>query len=368
MQTNKKANLNYAPVLAEIFRGKNNNGEPIIECVYHGLIAVVDGDGESIFSAGDVNTPVHMRSCAKPFQVLPLLEIGYFSEGKDRTLSQLQLADLALLMSSHIGSAIHTSRVAELLDMIGLDPTSLRCGVHPPLDENVRRHLAEQKKQPSVLHNNCSGKHVAMLMACLKKQFDLSTYEDSNHPLQIWIKNLIAKIADLKVESINSGIDGCSLPSLVIPIKNLALLYARLAFWQQNLATDNWLKAAFSKIWTAAVNYPQYIAGEQRFDTELMRAGHQTIFCKSGADGLVALAIMPCEKFPKGLGIAIKIADGDAKQTIRPVVVKRLLEILQLWPNNASLERFNLSFKNLRGLVTGGINFTFGASGIIPKI
>lgn len=345
-----------APLLVEIFRGEDGSGQPIIECVHHGLIAVVNGLGEVIYAHGDIENLVHMRSTAKPFQVLPLFEMGIFKNQKRGRLKDLDPCDLVLMISSHAGQDLHTTRIANLLSLLGLDENALRCGSHSPQDQATWCKLLLQQQPPTALHNNCSGKHVAMLMACLTEGYDINSYEEINHPLQQRIKALVAQLADLAEEDIYWGIDGCSLPSFVIPLNKLALMYARLSLWQffPKAGEPSWIGPAFNKIWTSVVAHPEYLAGENRFDTILIRAGGQTIFSKAGADGLQALAIRPCDRFPHGLGIAIKVADGDPKQTTRALVVKALLEQLGLWPQEPALLKLVPQFKNFRGLVTGG--------------
>lgn len=352
MQNTHLSNLQNAPTLVEIFRGENAKGQPIIEIVHRGLICVQNGLGEVMFARGDIKTLNHMRSTAKPFQVLPLLELGVFDDGASKLLP----SDLTLMMSSHAGHSMHTSRVAELLARVGLSQKDLRCGIHPPQDDGTRKNLIRSMAKPTELHNNCSGKHTAMLMACLKHGFSIDNYEELNHPLQQRIHKLILDISDLAEQEIGMGIDGCSLPTLAMPLTNLTLMYARLAYWQEHLPEDKppWLRAAFKRIWTAATSYPSYLAGDNRFDTELIRAGQEQIFSKTGADGMHAISVLPCKKYPTGLGIAIKIIDGDARQTIRPLVVKQLLSDLEIWPAEPKLDQFLPLFKNYRGLLTGG--------------
>ena len=100
MNNNHLDNLKNAPALVKIFRGHHPDGEPI-EKVPIAANLVVTGLNKPVFSRGDEKTLTHMRSCAKPLQVLPLLEMGFFD---DCDLSQgLKPSDLALMMSSHAG-------------------------------------------------------------------------------------------------------------------------------------------------------------------------------------------------------------------------------------------------------------------------
>lgn len=341
-----------APLLVTLSRIMERD-TPIIECAHRGLISVVDGMGEVVYGMGDESVLCHMRSCAKPFQVMPLLEMGLFDD-LDKT--PLSLADLALMMSSHAGSTIHTSRVAALLAGLGLSHSDLRCGIHAPQDESVRRDLLIKQTPPTELHNNCSGKHTAMLIACLHKGFSITSYEDRDHPLQQWIRATLMHLGDLKAHQIIASVDGCSMPSWAVPFKNIALLYARLAFWQTKAPAQSLSFAqAFKTIWEAATSHPEQIAGEHKFDTELIRAGRGQIISKTGADGLHALSILPSPLYPHGLGIAIKIADGDLRQTIRPLVVKSLFRELQIDVNASVFDRFMPPTKNFRGIVVSEV-------------
>lgn len=356
MQNNRSISLKDAPVLLEILRGSGKNA--VVECVHHGLIAVVDGFGESVFSYGESETLIFLRSTAKPLQLLPLFKLGIFD---DFAALPFRESDIALMMSSHSGQAIHTKRVEELLSLIGLSPSALRCGIHSPQDETTRKELKASGLKPTVLHNTCSGKHVAMLLACLKQGFDISNYEDPMHPLEQQIQKILLEMGDLNEKEIAVGIDGCSLPTWALPLKSAALIYARLAYWQNDLPSDrpSYLKEAFKKMWMSATRFPEYIGGNNRFDTEIMRAGKQQLFSKTGTDGMQALAFLPSREFPKGLGIAVKIADGDPRFTIRPLVLKELLSRLGLWPSDKSLDAFLPPSTNLRGLTTTAARFSF---------
>lgn len=355
--------LSSAPLLVEIYRGFDRQQQPIIERVHHGIIVIKDGLGRTIFSQGDASYRTHLRSCAKPFQILPLLETGFFDDHHNRQRYHLQAYDPVLMMSSHSGEPFQTERVANLLASLGLDHRALLCGISAPQDMKTACALMCKGERPSGLHNNCSGKHLAMVIACLQLGFDPHTFDNLAHPLQQLIRESIATVADLPIDQIEAGIDGCSLPSYVVPMENLALMYARLSSWSHGLDKNApaQLAKAMHTIWHAIVAYPEYLAGHGRFDTDLIRTGGQRIISKSGVDGIIGLSIAPCAEFPHGLGIAIKIADGDAKQNIRALVVKELLSPIGLWPTDKDMEKYLPPSTNFRGITTGGtrchINF-----------
>ncbi len=328
-----------APVLCSLSRGEIA-GKAIIECSHRGIIAIFDGEGEEIFSSGDVLLPLHTRSTAKPFQLIPLLQEGL----------KLSDVELALFMSSHSGDKIHTDAVATILSNSGLNKDQLRCGLHQPYSLKAQLELLNKHALATTLHNNCSGKHTAMLLLCKKLGLDSTSYEKFDHEIQHKIRKTLGLFSSEDEQNFGHGIDGCSMPSYCLPLRSLALAYARLGYWQNNEATS-YLK----DLWQAATTHPEFVAGEGRFDTELMRAGQGQIFCKTGADGMQALALMPDEQFPKGLGMAIKIVDGDHRNVIRPFSIKTILERFNKWPNESKLNAFMPSCTNLKGQKVGSI-------------
>lgn len=340
--------LNKAPSLVEISRGIDVDGAAIAEIIHRGLVAVVDGLGRSLLTIGDDTTRIHLRSCAKPVQLLPLIEsngLGAVSE---------EPYDRALLMSSHTGARIHTERVKAILAENNLDETALRCGIHPPHDDEARRELHLLQQKPSTLHNNCSGKHTAMILACRALDLDEKNYDDVDHELQRLIKKHLATLGDLSPDLIGHGIDGCSLPSWVMPIKNIALIYARMAYWQTPNVNSDFYRRAFVSMWQSAIDYPEYLSGDGKLDCEVIRFGHGAIFSKTGADGMHALSFLPCNNYPHGLGVVIKIVDGDLRQTTRALIIKQVLDLLGL--SSTFLKKFLPLTTNHRGLTTCAIN------------
>ncbi|MCA9506832.1 MAG: asparaginase [Myxococcales bacterium] len=312
---NNNNTLETAPVLFSLNRGVSHHHHPIMECSHRGLISVQDADGTSLLQVGETEARTHMRSCAKPFQLIPVIEEGI--------LEKLSLRDIALFISSHSGETYHTQRLAEILRLNGLNESDLRCGIHAPYHLSTQLDLLLHHQKPTALHNNCSGKHTAMLLLCKKLKAD-PAYERLDHEIQKRILDVVSTIADYDQDKIESGIDGCSLPSFCLPLSRIALMYARLGHCDADMKHAQ----SLVQIWSGAVSYPEYVAGHERFDTVLMKAAQGTIFSKTGADGMQAISIQTSKRFPKGAGIAIKIIDGDHKQNIRPLVVKEILSRL----------------------------------------
>src|SRR5581483_9539956 len=129
-----------------------------VESFHRVSLAAVER-GRAVLRRGRVDVPVFMRSCAKPFQCLTVLESGaadaYGFSGDE----------IAVVAGSHPGEAEHVRAVESILGKSGVKASALRCGVHPPSGPKAQRELARAGKPPTVLHNNCSGKHAGMLAA-----------------------------------------------------------------------------------------------------------------------------------------------------------------------------------------------------------
>ncbi|MCM2270856.1 MAG: asparaginase, partial [Thermoanaerobaculia bacterium] len=163
--------------LAAVLRGE------IVESVHLGAVAVVAADGGLIAAAGDPSTTTASRSAVKPFQALPLVLAGGVAR------FALDDADLALVCSSHGGTPAHVERARALLARGGFDVADLGCGAHPPSDADAARDREAARSAPTPLHNNCSGKHAGMLLACRLLGFDAAGYLDFSHPLQLRLRD-----------------------------------------------------------------------------------------------------------------------------------------------------------------------------------
>src|SRR5262245_27209429 len=113
--------------------------------------------------------PVFLRSAAKPFQAVAVVQSG--------ALELLGLGDetLAFVAARHSGETRHVSLVSALLSRLGLDESALRCGIHPPFHESTAASLGDCLSQ---LHHNCSGKHAGMLAAAVALGAPPASYLD----------------------------------------------------------------------------------------------------------------------------------------------------------------------------------------------
>src|SRR5215472_12199665 len=161
-----------APVLIEVWRGG------MVESRHRGAYAIVDSEGDVIAAQGDIERPVYARSAIKPLQALPLIETGAAESWG------ASAEELAIACASHGGEPRHVEIVSRWLERLGLGAADLECGAHAPSHTPSARALADAGREPSALHNNCSGKHTAMLATCRLLKEPTEGYIQVHHPEQ----------------------------------------------------------------------------------------------------------------------------------------------------------------------------------------
>lgn len=251
---------------------------------------------------GDPGVATFVRSAAKPFQALPLLLAG----GEERF--GLSAADLALICASHSGAPAHVARAADLLARGGFEVGDLLCGAHPPLDRAVARRLREAGEAPTPLHNNCSGKHAGMLLACRLLGLPPAGYVDPAHPLQQLILDHVARCCGVFREEVGIGVDGCSVPAYALPVAAAARGYAALAD-PRAAGLPEEVAGAVERVVAAMTGEPEMVAGPGRFTTRLIAAAGGRVLGKEGAEGFYGVTV----RGPVALGLALKIADGGER-------------------------------------------------------
>ena len=306
-------------ILVEVTRGE------LVESRHRGSIALVDAHGETQSFIGDTQQYVFMRSSAKPLQIIPLIEGG--------TADRFQFTDreLAVMMASHGGEPFHVEAVEGILAKIGLDESALRCGIHWPANKEAAFELRRKGEKPTEVHNNCSGKHAGMLAVAVHRGYTLDDYTSPDHPVQRMIRATIADFAGMTSEQIKIAVDGCSVPVFGLPLWRAAYAYARLAD-PRDLPSGR--REACQRATRAMQSHPEMVAGTGRFTTDLMRVAGQRLIAKGGAEGYYAVGIMPTRE-RLGLGLTVKIEDGDPRgRATGPVVLKCLQEIGVLQQND----------------------------------
>jgi L-asparaginase II len=304
----------YLPVF-ELTRGN------IVECVHFGAAAVVDSHGKLLAAVGDPALVTFLRSSAKPFQALPFIEAG----GREKF--GLTAREVSLMCSSHSGTDEHVEMVKGMQAKIGVNVDDLQCGMHYPIHEPTADAMKVRGELPTPYRHNCSGKHTGMLAHAKLRAAPLETYLDFHHPIQESILQAFAEMCVLPAEKVELGIDGCSAPNFAVPLYNAALGYARLC---DPYELTPGRAAACRTISSAMTTHPDMVGGPGRFDTALMRAGKGLILVKGGAEGFQSVGLLPgaLGAGSPGIGIAIKISDGDPTDRARTAVALAILQAL----------------------------------------
>lgn len=316
-----------------------------LESIHYGSIAVVDSNGRLLAWAGDPSFRTFLRSAAKPFQAIPLIQEGGVEE------YDLAPEEVALVCASHGGEPRHVATAAALLRKGELDESDLLCGIHVPFDERVAAELRAAGEQPTVLHNNCSGNHAGMLLASRMLDYPQSDYTSPDHPLQAQTIRILADFAGIDPGEIGVGVDGCGAPSFHMSLYRAGFAFARLGALARADGEETALPryaAASREIFDAMTGNPEYVAGAWSMTTPLMGA-IDGLLGKEGAEGFYAIALEPglaapiLERLgfdePLGIGIALKIADGSMARG-RDSAVIRTLEQLGLSIDSTSLAAY----------------------------
>ena len=304
----------YQPIF-ELTRGK------IVESVHFGAFAVVDSHGSLLTSAGDPHLVTFLRSSAKPFQALPFIERGGHEQ------FGFTPKEIALMCASHSGTDEHVETIKEMQAKIDVGVEDLLCGMHDPMHQATRDAMLLRGEQTSPYRHNCSGKHTGMLAHARLRSLPTETYLDFDHPIQQNILQTFAEMCVIPADTVELGIDGCSAPNFAIPLYNAAYGFARLC---DSFDLEPKRAAACRIITSAMMTHPEMVAGPDRFDTLLMQVARGKIVSKGGAEGYQAVGILPGVLAPDspGMGIAIKISDGDANDRARTAVALSILKTL----------------------------------------
>ncbi|ASY09825.1 L-asparaginase II [Candidatus Nanopelagicus limnes] len=291
MKDNLKINEKFTgEVLAKVTRGD------LVESLHLGHLIVLNADGSTYLSKGSPELPIYPRSAIKSLQAAGMLKAGL----------EVEENELAIICASHSGSQSHIDLVTKMLTARGLSTSQLKNAVDKPLGEKEK--ISWGDKAPSQLAQNCSGKHAGMLITCQQNGWDMNTYLDLKHPLQVAIKNEIEDLSGEKVSA--TSVDGCGAPLFAISLIGLAKAISNLVKSKEE---------SYQQIVLACTKYPELVAGDGRLTTRMMRAV-PGLFMKEGAEGVQVCALSD------GRVIAIKIIDGSWRP-VAPIIT----EILKRW-------------------------------------
>jgi L-asparaginase II len=330
------------PVLVEVLRGGR------VESRHRGAVAVTGADGSPVMTIGDVDTPIFPRSVVKLIQALALIESG----AADRYA--LTSEELALACASHSGEEGHIATAERMLSRIGLDADALECGAHWPLHKPAEHALVRARKEPTALHNNCSGKHAGFLCVARAMGVPHQNYVEASHPVQREVKAGLESTIGVPLD--DYGIDGCSIPTFAVPLRRLAHAFARLG---TGLDLGRERAKAAARLLDACLAHPWHVDGTGRFSSKVTELMGRRVFVKPGAEGVIG-AILP----ELGLGAAVKCDDGSMRATevILTTLLARLLP--RGGDEEAALEPLiRPSLRNWRGSLVGCMRPTAILSG-----
>ena len=281
----------------------------VVESTHRVHVAVVHAEQGLIASAGNPAHASFVRSSIKMFQVLPFVESG----GVERF--QLTGEELALCTASHGGEPFHVAAARSILSKAQVVESALACGPHLPLHEPTAHAMLRAGEQPARVHNNCSGKHSGMLAHCMQQRWTTDGYFRAAHPMQQRVVSTLARWMRADEDDIEHAVDGCGLPTFALPIDAVALGCAKFA--AASADGDN----APAAIFNAMVCHPEFVAGTDRLDTDLMRETGRRLFVKVGAEGFYTAAV-PAMR----IGVALKVEDGN-KRAAEPALLSVLRRI-----------------------------------------
>ena len=291
MKDNLIINEKFAgEILAKVTRGD------LVESLHLGHLMVLNADGSTYLSKGSPELPIYPRSAVKSLQAAAMLKAGLIVKDYE----------LALICASHSGAQNHIDLVTKILTSRDVSISELKNAVDKPLGEKEK--IAWGEKPASQLAQNCSGKHAGMLITCQQNGWDIKSYLDLDHPLQVAIKNEIEELSGEKVSAVS--LDGCGAPLFAISLVGLARAISNLVKSEDDI---------YQEIVLACTKYPELVAGDGRLTTRMMQAV-PGLFMKEGAEGVQVCALRD------GRVVAIKIIDGSWRP-VAPII----MEIFSRW-------------------------------------
>jgi L-asparaginase II len=287
------------------------------ETIHRVHAAVVDADGVLLARAGDPGLVTFWRSAAKPFQALPLVVDG----AADRF--DLTDAEVALCCASHSSEPGQVEMVRAFLQKIGCQEDDLRCGPHTPLAEHIAKEYQARGVRLTPVYSNCSGKHTGMLALARHRGWPTADYHRLAHPVQQRCLESVSEWTRMPADRIGTAVDGCGVVCFALPLRNMALAYARLGNGEGGSGKGE-------RIVSAMLRHPELIAGARRPCTEMMTAFPGRVITKVGAEGVYCALLVR-----EGLGVALKVEDGHGPAAA--LAMARTLEELSLRPQPESL-------------------------------
>lgn len=299
-------------VLVKEYRGD------IVENMHRGSIAVISATGETIAYIGDIEKQIFMRSASKPIQIIPTLLAGLHEK------YELTKEEVAILNSSHWGSLHHMYALNDIAEKTGIDPEDM---IMNPARSISGSFLADKLTKGDRLHPEsgrskllhcCSGKHFGLMMLQKELTGRVHGYQEPSSPVQSQILSFISMLSQTPTYKISLGTDGCGVPVFALPMRNIALAYAKLAS-PFNL----------SKELTDVINYNLECINEHPemindfYTPSYYINKNSDMIMKDGSRGVICMAIKS-----RKLGIVVKLEDGWSDE-FQGIIIASILEQLK---------------------------------------
>jgi L-asparaginase II len=314
--------------LVDVYRGS------LIESVHSVAVSVCGPDGEALLQLGDVDSPVFLRSLAKPFIAAEVVRSGAAAA------YGITSEEIATIAGSHDGEDCHVTAVRSILTRIRLTEDALACGPA----------IYERSEEPPI-RNNCSGKHAGVLALCLHWGYDVRGYTDLWHPVQRRLFETVVQFFDIdQLYGADFAVDGCTMPIFAASLRRIAMGFARLA---DPTKLEETLAGGVTTVLGAITAHPDFVGGTNgNFDTEIARASHGNIIGKLGAEGMYGVAVRS-----RRIGVALKVIDGNSR-ALPPILLGclRHLDALPLDTAQSLHQFFQPPIRNAVGNVVGRVS------------
>jgi L-asparaginase II len=314
----------------------------IIESVHLSKCVIQDYNYRTIFSSNHDNDLIYPRSAIKIFQALP------FVASNACEIYNLSTKQMAISCASHCGEPEHLAVLNNWLKKIKIKKNVLKCGIHNPLTKRSSDKLLLSGKKPDQLHNNCAGKHLAMISGCLSLNLDLKNYLEKNHAYQKLIRKYLEYFTNTKITRIQKAVDGCSAPQYAFPLKSISIAMINLLkHFKEEKKYSNEVRLLLRSI----SKYPHLTGSRSIYPSQLMSSTNGRMFCKTGAEGVLLFAHKE-----KKIGGVIKVMDGNeralpsvANQIFKKLNILNKIELSKLskWGNEKIYNHARLEVGNI---------------------
>ena len=324
------------PLVVECTRG------PAVESRHLVDAAVVDAAGRLVRGWGDTDAVVYPRSAIKSVQVLPLIESGAAER------HAVTDEEIALACSSHNGQPAHLAVVRGWLARAGLGEDDLECGPHLPYHTPSAQACVRAGDGGQAVHNMCSGKHTAFLVTARALGEPTRGYIGRAHPVQRRVAAAIAAMSGHDLGHAPWATDGCSIPTIGLPLSALARAAARIAD-PAGLAAER--QAALARVRRAVAANPFMVAGDGRACTRIIGTAGARALVKFGAEGVFFAAL-----YDSGLGLALKVRDGATRAADAAIAAMLdRLGVLDDRDREALADMLDKPLRNWAGRVVGAV-------------